>query len=171
MSLTYVYISCCLKESVFRRKDVLLWLRDYVHISEDSLFVFSLVALTHALDWDLNDILGFVLGRKESTEARNSYYEQPQSFSFFSFYLFRKQWKAPTSQTKLQYVSAGGQKKCQYRTLLERKRYLCVASGFGLPCENQKLLVLPDGGVCSCLLDERLLWGRASRFSAIANLV
>lgn len=85
MSLTYVYISCCLKESVFRRKDVLLWLRDYVHISEDSLFIFSLVALTHALDWNLNDILGFVLRCKESAEARNSYYGQPQSFYFFHF--------------------------------------------------------------------------------------
>lgn len=61
------------------KKDVLLWLRDYVHISEDGLFVSGLVALTLALDWSLNDILGFVLRYKKSAEARNSYCEHLQS--------------------------------------------------------------------------------------------
>lgn len=37
----------------------------------------------------------------------------------------------------------------------KKKNYLCIASGFGLPHEKQKLQWLPDD-VCSCLLDERL---------------
>lgn len=93
MALTYVYIACCLKESNFRRGDILLWLRDCAHISEDSLFISSLVALTLALDWNLSDILAFVL-RYKFAEARNSYYEHPQSFGdifiLFSCYLLGK---------------------------------------------------------------------------------
>lgn len=61
-------------------------MRGYVHISEDSLFISSLVALILALDWILNDILGFVLRYKKSAEARNSYYEQLQSFDFLKIY-------------------------------------------------------------------------------------
>jgi len=72
MSLTCVCISCYLKESMFRRKDVLLWLRHCVHVSEDCLFMSRLTPLTHALDWNLNDILDLVLRSKRYAETRKS---------------------------------------------------------------------------------------------------
>lgn len=46
--------------------------------------------------------------------------------------------------------------------MLKTKRYLCISSSFGLPLEKQKLQLLSDGDVCSCLLDERLLQDGAS---------
>lgn len=63
--------------------------------------------------------------------------------------------------TKLQYVPTGGQKKSS-TSKKERKRNLCIASVFGLPCEKQKLQLLPDGDAHSCLLEERLLQDEAS---------
>lgn len=90
----------------------------------------------------------------------------PKALNFFFILFIQKAMKSTyiTNQTSI--CVYWEEKKTKQKPQVpegkkERKRYLCIASGFGLPCEKEKLQLLPDGDVCCCLLEERLLQGGA----------